>query len=106
MNNRENLLAQTNSSMNSYSSVSAIVNSVATNIHNNTATSVIAVNPKKNQTAVGSLSGVSKSLLKVGALDRRDESDLSEDDRIPDPHGEETETAPEGEEESVTRCIW
>lgn len=84
------------------------MNSVATSIHNNTATSVIAVNPKKNfgATSLGSLAGVPKSLLKVGALDRRDESDLSEDDRIADPHGEETETAPEAEEESVTRCVW
>lgn len=39
-----------------------------------------------------------------------DESDVSTDgEREVDPQGEETETAPEGEdndEDSVTRCIW
>lgn len=59
--------------------------------------------------STGVFSHIPRGLLKSSLiLDKPEESDLSEDDRLPDPHGEETETAPEaeGEEESVTRCIW
>lgn len=60
--------------------------------------------------AAASLASLPKTLLASRGIisEKPEESDLSEDDRLPDPHGEETETAPEaeGEEESFTRCIW
>lgn len=80
--------------------------------YQNNGASVIAVNPRKGSQPYPSslsLAQFSKSVLRAGVLsDKPEESDLSEDDRLPDPHGEETETAPEaeGDEESVTRCVW
>lgn len=107
-------LPQLHSSLNSgYSSINTIVNNVATNHVQNTP-SVIAVNPRKHfpphMLAAASLASLPKTLLASRGIisEKPEESDLSEDDRLPDPHGEETETAPEaeGEEESFTRCIW
>lgn len=111
--NNQLSLPQINNSMNNYSSVTGNVNSVVNNLQNNWTTGVIATNPKKSLqshlAAASSLANLPRSILRSGIIsDKHEESDLSEDDRLPDPHGEETETAPEaeGEEESVTRCIW
>ncbi len=105
-------LPQVPSSVNNYSSISSNVDRVVgNNLLNSTTTSVI-VDPRKNfQSRVPSnlpLTSLTKSLFKSGIIEKPEESDLSEDDRLPDPRGEETETAPEaeGEEESITRCIW
>lgn len=112
--NSQGSLLQSHGSLSSgYSSINTIVNNVATNHVQNTP-SVIAVNPRKNlaphMLAAASLANLPRTLLASRGIisDKPEESDLSEDDRLPDPHGEETETAPEaeGEEESVTRCIW
>lgn len=110
----EKPISYTSSSINNnYSSLPNNVNCTSNTLHNNIVNAVSA-NLKKNLhshgNGVGITSHIPRGLLKVGVIsDKPEESDLSEDDRLPDPHGEETETAPEAEgeeEESVTRCIW
>ena len=112
--NNEKQISYSSSAVNNYSStLSNNVSSTSNSLHNNITNNAIPANLKKNfhshGAGVGAFSHIPRGLLKSGLIsDKPEESDLSEDDRLPDPHGEETETAPEaeGEEESVTRCIW